>query len=77
MPTKSQIDGTYKLIVDAIFGFSFKGNIRSPFDTVIETIKSVSVPICSVDVPSGKNRIFSCDIKYFSELRIARCCVVL
>ncbi|XP_065063932.1 NAD(P)H-hydrate epimerase-like [Rhopilema esculentum] len=53
MPTKPQIDGTYKLIVDAIFGFSFKGNIRSPFDTVIETIKNVNVPICSVDVPSG------------------------
>ncbi|XP_028402335.1 NAD(P)H-hydrate epimerase-like [Dendronephthya gigantea] len=53
LPAASDIDGTYSFIVDAIFGFSFKGNIREPFCGVINTLKNVTVPLCSVDVPSG------------------------
>lgn len=44
---------TYDYILDAIFGFSFKGDIRSPFDTIIESIGKSGIPICSIDVPSG------------------------
>ncbi len=29
----------YDLIIDSIFGFSFKGDIRPPFDKIIEVIK--------------------------------------
>lgn len=47
--------GSFQLIIDAIFGFSFKpGSIRPPFDSVINTINSHSdIPILSVDIPSG------------------------
>jgi NAD(P)H-hydrate epimerase len=53
LPTASDIDANYNFIVDAIFGFSFKGNIREPFGTIINTLKDVTTPLCSVDVPSG------------------------
>ncbi|KAG7196018.1 uncharacterized protein KQ657_000025 [Scheffersomyces spartinae] len=45
-----------KLIVDALFGFSFKPPIRPPFNELIEflsTNKSTLSPIVSVDIPSG------------------------
>jgi len=41
------------LIVDALFGFSFTGKIRSPFDQVIQKLKRTDIPIVSVDIPSG------------------------
>ncbi|KAL5256163.1 hypothetical protein ACHWQZ_G011397 [Mnemiopsis leidyi] len=46
---------TYTCIVDAVFGFSFRGanNIRAPFDTIITALVNTTVPIASVDVPSG------------------------
>ncbi|KAF3914779.1 hypothetical protein ABW20_dc0100969 [Dactylellina cionopaga] len=40
-------------ILDAIFGFSFSGAVRSPFDLVIEAIKSSKLPVTSVDAPSS------------------------
>ncbi|XP_078061421.1 NAD(P)H-hydrate epimerase [Mustelus asterias] len=47
------IDEVYNLIVDAIFGFSFKGQVREPFAAVLGTLEGVTVPIASVDIPSG------------------------
>ncbi|KAJ3038510.1 hypothetical protein HK097_003151 [Rhizophlyctis rosea] len=41
------------LILDAIFGFSFSGEIRPPFDSVIKTLKQSKIPIASIDIPSG------------------------
>ncbi|KAJ3129545.1 NAD(P)H-hydrate epimerase [Nowakowskiella sp. JEL0407] len=41
------------LVLDAIFGFSFSGNIRSPFDQIIDELKNTEIPIVSVDIPSG------------------------
>jgi len=49
------IEEKYQIIVDAIFGYSFKGDIRSPFDVIIQTLKTVKIPIVSVDIPSGWN----------------------
>jgi len=46
---------SYDYILDGIFGFSFKGDIRSPFDTVVEAMNKTEIPICSIDVPSGWN----------------------
>lgn len=52
----------FHLILDSIFGFSFSGKIREPFDKIIQVInqklivKSISssnLPIVSVDIPSG------------------------
>ncbi len=34
-------------------GFGFKGDVRAPFDAVIERLSKATVPIVSVDVPSG------------------------
>lgn len=40
-------------IVDAIFGFSFSGEVREPFPKVIEALASTSVPVLAVDAPSS------------------------
>ncbi|KJP88455.1 YjeF family domain-containing protein [Plasmodium fragile] len=45
----------YDLVVDAIFGFSFRGEPRSPFDQIIHIINQSNKPVVSVDVPSGIN----------------------
>lgn len=40
-------------VVDAIFGFSFSGEVREPFPKVIEALASTSVPVLAVDAPSS------------------------
>ncbi|KAL7770762.1 hypothetical protein CFE70_000701 [Pyrenophora teres f. teres 0-1] len=40
-------------IIDAIFGFSFSGEVREPFPKVIEALASTSVPVLAVDAPSS------------------------
>ena len=47
------IQGSYNLIVDALFGFSFKGPARPQFATILDQLKGSEVPIASIDVPSG------------------------
>ncbi|KAG6830574.1 hypothetical protein H0H92_016025 [Tricholoma furcatifolium] len=46
------------VILDAIFGFSFKGPIRAPFDVALPLIAHSGLPIVSVDIPSGWDVIF-------------------
>ncbi|KAI0632345.1 YjeF N-terminal domain-like protein [Trametes polyzona] len=43
------------VVLDAIFGFSFKPPVRSPFDTALPLIAKSGLPIVSVDIPSGWN----------------------
>ena len=45
----------YTCIVDAVFGFSFSGEVRAPFDVIIDALKLTETPIASVDVPSGSS----------------------
>ncbi len=45
--------GEYSLIIDALFGFSLKGNPRPPADWIIEQINCSQTSVLSVDVPSG------------------------
>lgn len=40
-------------IVDAIFGFSFSGEIREPFPAIIKALAETSIPVTSVDAPSS------------------------
>lgn len=47
------IDEIYGLVVDAIFGFSFQGAVREPFATILGTLEQVTIPIASIDIPSG------------------------
>ena len=56
LPSDDDIESTYRCIVDAIFGFSFKSEagIRAPFDTIMSTLTQLDeTPICSIDIPSG------------------------
>lgn len=46
------VDNT-DVILDCIFGFSFKPPARAPFITVLNEFKKTSKPILSVDIPSG------------------------
>ncbi|KAI8380433.1 YjeF N-terminal domain-containing protein [Choanephora cucurbitarum] len=41
------------IILDALFGFSFKGDVRDPFKQIIQIFEKTSKPIVSVDIPSG------------------------
>eukprot|EP00030_Apusomonadida_sp_AF-17_P000650 a175539_176.p1 GENE.a175539_176~~a175539_176.p1 ORF type:complete len:244 (+),score=81.95 a175539_176:42-734(+) len=49
--------GGYDLVVDAIFGFSFKlgadGSVRAPFDAILTALCDCKAPIVCVDIPSG------------------------
>lgn len=42
-------------VVDAIFGFSFSGEIREPFPSIIEAMEKTDVTVTSVDAPSSWN----------------------
>ncbi|TQV86966.1 NAD(P)H-hydrate dehydratase [Aliikangiella coralliicola] len=45
--------GEFDLIIDALLGTGIKGPVRAPFDEVIRLVNLSSVPVLSVDVPSG------------------------
>lgn len=66
MPTSDGIIADYDLVLDALFGFSFKGEVRPPFDAVLEVLRACCgvvsdaeggaprlVPLASIDIPSG------------------------
>ncbi|KAM4725281.1 NAD(P)H-hydrate epimerase [Anableps anableps] len=53
MPEAEVIDEAYNLVIDAIFGFSFKGAVREPFGSILDVLKKTTVPIASIDIPSG------------------------
>jgi NAD(P)H-hydrate epimerase len=47
-PTNEELE-KFDLIIDAIFGFSFKGDsVRAPFDKIIEQIDNSKVRVLSV-----------------------------
>ena len=45
--------GGFGVVMDAIFGFSFAGEPRPPFDAILAALKATPIPIVSVDIPSG------------------------
>ena len=47
------LDTSYDIVIDAVFGFSFKGAPRAPFVNILRRMASTSLPVVSVDVPSG------------------------
>eukprot|EP00877_Chromochloris_zofingiensis_P011474 jgi/Chrzof1/6580/Cz19g01230.t1 len=55
MSVEPSLTAVYDVIIDAIFGFSFKGTPRPPFDTILQLLQPSSSPpaIVSVDIPSG------------------------
>jgi NAD(P)H-hydrate epimerase len=61
LPSAEEMDSQYHVIVDAVFGFSFKGALRAPFDSVLSALVKTTTPIASVDVPSGSLHHVSCN----------------
>lgn len=41
------------VVLDCLFGFSFQPPVRAPFDAVLASLAQTTVPILSVDIPSG------------------------
>lgn len=58
LPDARLISQCYGLIVDALFGFSFRPPLRAPFDDVLAKLSKVTIPVVSVDIPSGKNQCY-------------------
>ncbi|XP_045465888.1 NAD(P)H-hydrate epimerase [Harmonia axyridis] len=52
LPDNNELE-KYDLLVDALFGFSFKPPVRPEFVPVIEVLKKSKVPVASIDIPSG------------------------
>ena len=48
-----EMNAKYSLIVDALFGFSFKPPVRPEFNQIMENLIQTTVPVCSIDIPSG------------------------
>ena len=55
LPPPAELDSSYDLLVDAVFGFSFTGAVRPPFDVVLRSLAASSLPLLSVDIPSGSS----------------------
>lgn len=51
--TDSAILREYAIVVDALLGFSFRPPVREPFVRIVDLLKNTTVPVCSVDIPSG------------------------
>ena len=43
----------YSLIIDALFGFSFKPPLREPFGEILSAVVASKLPVFSIDIPSG------------------------
>lgn len=53
--TDNALVTVYDVVVDALFGFSFSGQPREPFDRLLEVLNPYNSPppIVAVDIPSG------------------------
>jgi len=52
IPQKGNV-AAFDLVVDGLFGFSFTGAPRAPFDALISRMATSSKPVFSIDIPSG------------------------
>ncbi|KAH8275090.1 hypothetical protein KR018_011348 [Drosophila ironensis] len=66
-PSAQEAAQCYDLIVDALFGFSFKPPVRPDFAAVVELLQQTELPIASVDIPSGwdveQGKLNECDLE--------------
>ena len=51
----ASVMGESDYVIDAIFGFSFSGEVREPFPGVIKALAESKVPVLAVDAPSSWN----------------------
>ncbi|XP_068630484.1 NAD(P)H-hydrate epimerase [Battus philenor] len=53
LPPSDKIQNDYKVLVDALFGFSFKPPVRDELKPALDVLIDGGLPVCSVDIPSG------------------------
>ncbi|CAK1553429.1 unnamed protein product [Leptosia nina] len=53
LPPPNELKNQYKILVDALFGFSFKPPVRDALKPALEALTESELPVCSVDIPSG------------------------
>lgn len=53
MPDVKDLNEKYHVIVDALFGFSFKPPIRPGFTDIVSRLSETITPVASIDIPSG------------------------
>ena len=58
---QGHLKNKYDLILDSIFGFSFKGAPRPPFDKILAALRPSASPpaLVAIDSPSGYGSILS------------------
>lgn len=52
-PSLEDLSQKYDLIIDALFGFSYKPPPRQEFVEILKNLNTTKTRICSVDIPSG------------------------
>lgn len=55
LPTPQIVHNDYQILVDALFGFSFKPPVRAELKPALDLLIEANLPVCSVDIPSGWN----------------------
>ncbi|CEF69358.1 NAD(P)H-hydrate epimerase [Strongyloides ratti] len=50
---KIEDQNKFVLIIDAIFGFSFKPPLREPYEEILKNLEKTNTCIASIDIPSG------------------------
>jgi NAD(P)H-hydrate epimerase len=53
MPLIEELNKDYQLIIDALFGFSFKPPVRPSFADILGRLSETQTPVASIDIPSG------------------------
>ncbi|XP_063621087.1 NAD(P)H-hydrate epimerase isoform X1 [Cydia splendana] len=53
LPPVTELKQSYKVLVDALFGFSFKPPVREQLKPALDALINAGLPVCSVDIPSG------------------------
>ena len=53
LPEQSVLDTEYSVLVDALFGFSFRPPVRESFLPLLVTLSQSRTPLASIDIPSG------------------------
>jgi len=51
--TTEELAVNYSLLIDCVFGFSFKPPVRAQFSPILEALANCSLPLVCVDIPSG------------------------
>jgi len=53
IPPEVILDTDYKVLVDAVFGFSFRPPVRESFVPLLTALSKSNTPIAAIDIPSG------------------------